>query len=56
MFIVNILLNIVKFVIITMGTICLCAITLGKSAPFRWTARRIERRNARNAARYLSRN
>lgn len=56
MFIVNILLNIVKFLIITMGTICLCAIALGKSAPFRWTARRIERRNARNAARYLSRN
>jgi hypothetical protein len=56
MFIVNILFSFVRTLIIFVGTVACCAFMLGKTGPFKWAARKIERRNAKNAVHYLSHN
>lgn len=56
MFLFNVAFHFAKTLIIFVGTVCCCAFALGKTGPFNWAVKRIERRNKKNAARYLSYN
>ena len=48
MFVFDLAFSIIKNLIVIVGTICCCAFVLGKTGPFRWATKRIERRNAKN--------
>lgn len=56
MFLFDIAFHFVKTLIIFVGTLVCCAFMLGKTGPFKWATRRIERRNKKNAMYYLSHN
>lgn len=56
MFVFDAIYAVMKLVIVCLGTFFLCAITLGKSAPFHKMARRIDQRNAKKMHNYLSNN
>ena len=45
--------EVVKFAIVMVGLFFSTCLVLGKSKPFRKTADKIDRRNARNARKYL---
>lgn len=55
MFLFDIAFSFVRTLIIFVGTVCCCAFVAGKTAPFKWAVRKIERRNAKNMY-YLSHN
>lgn len=52
----RIVFELVKFAITVVGVFFSASLVLGKSKPFYRTAERIDRRNARNARKYLNYN
>lgn len=56
MFLFDVAFHFVKTLIIFVGTLTCCAFMLGKTGPFKWAVKRIERRNAKNAMLYLNHN